>query len=74
MWDNFIRDQEYCEQFFFGREMRTYIIAKAWKQKYKLTWEQMDVCFESFESTCLDIDLNRKEDWFKVACFEYLAD
>jgi len=34
-WKGFERDQKYCDDFFFGGEMRTYVIAQAWKNDNK---------------------------------------
>ena len=71
-WDDFVKHQKYCDDFFFGCEMRNYVIARAWKQKFKsMTWDQVDLCLKSGG---IDIDTYRKEDWWRVACFEYLAD
>ena len=71
-WGDFVKHQHYCDDFFFGCEMRTYVIARAWKQKFKsMTWDQVDLCLKSGG---IDIDTYRKEDWGRVACFEYLAD
>ena len=71
-WDDFVRYQKYCDEFFFGCEMRTYVIARAWKQEFKsLTWDKINFISEQVG---IGLDIYRKEDWWRVACFEHLAD
>lgn len=69
-WNDFVKHQKYCDDFFFGCEMRTYVIARAWKQTFNLDWDAIDMCLKAGS---IDVDLYRKEDWWRVACFQYLA-
>ena len=71
-WDPFMRDQKYCDEFFFGSEMRIWVIARTWRHKYpNLTWEQIDMCLKGIG---VNVDRYRDSNWWRVACFEYLAD
>lgn len=70
-WKGFERDQKYCDDFFFGGEMRTYVIATAWKNDNKsLTWEMAD---KFLSGGGLDIDKYREDGWWRVACFYHIA-
>ena len=71
-WKEFVLQQKYCDEFFFGNEMRVYVIAQAWKQELSSwSWEDIDAIFQLVGT---DIDIYRKEDWWRVACFTYLAE
>ena len=71
-WDNFVREQKHCDEFFFGCEMRTFVIARSWKNKYTTaTWDWIDKVHKVLD---IDLDLYRKEDWWKIPCWFHLAD
>ena len=72
VWELFEEEQKNCDEFFFGCEMRTFVIAKAWKSKLKgVPWADVD---HLLKLCGLDMDLYRENDWWRVACFYYLAE
>jgi hypothetical protein len=72
LWDDFTREQEFCDEFFHGSEMRTYVIAKAWKNQYHfLKWGQLDALLDVGG---INIERYREVGWWRVACFYYLAE
>ena len=71
LWNCFEREQEFCDEFFMGSQMRSYIIAKAWRQKCpSLKWNQLD---EFLVLGGIDIQNYRSRGWMRVACFYNLA-
>jgi len=73
LWDDFAENQKYCDELFLGNgEMRIYVIAQTWKQQSNSkTWKGIDTCLEACG---VDINTYRNEGWWRVACFEHLAE
>ena len=72
-WDVFVREQEDCDEFFFGwSDMRIYVMAKAWKNVSEtISWTQINAVFDMLDG--LDIQSYRKVGWMRVALFYHLA-
>ena len=70
-WEEFVKDQKYCDEFFFGSEMRIYVTAKAWKNKLEgVPWSFVD---QMLKRVGIDVSFYREKLWWRVAC-HYLAE
>ena len=72
-WDALLREQEDCDEFFFGMsDMRIYVMAKAWKNALEtISWTHINAVFDMLDG--LNIQSYREEGWMRVAIFYHLA-
>ena len=69
-WEEFVKDQKYCDEFFFGSEI-AYVTAKAWKNKLEgVPWSFVD---QMLKRVGIDVSFYREKLYGDV-CFHYLAE